>query len=214
MFACLYAPDCAQEQLLALASSFSPLVEDTARGVVVFSIVGLGKLIGTPQQIAAAIARSGAEAGMQANLAISADPDTAVLAAQHLRGITLIPPGQRSGPLGRASRLRAFGSFLKGADPEFLETLERWGVHTLAELAALPELGFIARFGEEGDRLLRLARGETHRTLRVMAAPENYQRSIELEHPQRLLEPLLFVIASLLNELVEALRGRGWRPIA
>jgi protein ImuB len=208
MFACLYAPDCAQEQLLALASSFSPLVEDTARGVVVFSIVGLGKLIGTPQQIAAAIARSGAEAGMQANLAISADPDTAVLAAHHLRGITLIPPGREADRLGELP-VYVLASFLKGADPEFLETLERWGVHTLAELAALPELGFVSRFGEAGAGWLRLARGETRRSLRIMASPENYQRSIELEHPQRLLEPLLFVIASLLNELVEALGRQG-----
>jgi protein ImuB len=75
----------------------------------------------------------------------------------------------------------------------------------LAELAALPELGFIARFGEQGERLLRLARGETHRSLRVMGPFESYQRRIELEHPQRLLEPLLFVIASLLNELMQGL---------
>ena len=53
MFACVYAPSCEQATLLALASSFSPLVEDTAPGMVIFSIVGLGRLIGTPQEIAA-----------------------------------------------------------------------------------------------------------------------------------------------------------------
>ena len=208
MFACLYAPDCAQESLLALASTFSPLVEDTARGVVVFSIVGLGKLIGTPQQIAAAIAHAGAEAGIRANLAVSADPDTATLAAHHLRGITLIPPGREGDRLGGLP-VHVLGSFMNVATPEFLETLERWGVHTLAELAALPELGFVARFGEEGERLLRLASGETRRALRAMPSPENYQRSIELEHPQRLLEPLLFLIASLLNELMAMLAREG-----
>src|ERR1700686_790910 len=132
MFACLYAPGCAKETLLALASSFSPLVENTARDTVIFSIVGLGKLIGTPQQIAAAIARSGAEAGIQANLAISADPDTAVLAAHHLRGITLIPPGKEADRLGELP-VHVLVSFAK---LDLLETLERWGVHTLADLAA------------------------------------------------------------------------------
>ena len=96
----MYAPSSVQEKLLALAASFSPLVEDTAPGMVVFSIVGLGRLIGTPQEIAAAVARRGAEAGIQANLAISADPDTAMLAARHLRGITLIPPGREAERLG------------------------------------------------------------------------------------------------------------------
>ena len=139
MFACLYAPGCAQETLLALVSSFSPLVENTARDTVVFSIVGLGKLIGTPQQIAAAVARAGDDAGVRANMAISADPDTAVLAARHLRGITLIPPGKE------ADRLGGLPVHALETEPELIETLERWGVKTLAELGALPELGFIAR---------------------------------------------------------------------
>lgn len=199
MFACVYVPSCEQATLLALASSFSPLVEDTAPGMVIFSIVGLGRLIGTPQEIAATIARRGAEAGIQANLAISADPDTAMLAARHLRGITLIPPDHE------ADRLGVLPVHVLPAEPELIETLDRWGIRTLAELAALPELGFIARFGEPGERLLRLARGETHRSLRVMTPPESYQRRIELEYPQRLLEPLLFVISSLLNELMQGL---------
>jgi protein ImuB len=199
MFACVYAPSCEQVTLLALASSFSPLVEDTATGMVIFSIVGLGRLIGTPHEIAATVARRGAEAGIQANLAISADPDTAMLAARHLRGITLIPPDRE------AERLGALPVHVLPAEPELIETLDRWGIRTLAELAALPELGFIARFGESGERIMRLARGEMHRSLRVMTAPENYHRRLELEHPQRLLEPLLFVISSLLNELMQGL---------
>lgn len=205
MFACLHAPACEQEKLLALASSFSPLVENTAPGMVVFSIAGLGRLIGTAQQIAAAIARSGADAGMQANLAISADPDTAVLAARHLRGITLIPPGREADRLGGLP----VHVFENAASPELLATLEGWGVRTLAEFAALPGLGLIARFGEEGQRCLQLARGETRRSLRALPPPENYQRRVELDHPQRLLEPLLFVIAPLLNELMEMLARQG-----
>lgn len=185
--------------MLALASSFSPLVEDTAPGMVVFSIVGLGRLIGTPPEIAAVVARRGAEAGIQANLAISSDPDTAMLAAQHIRGITLIPPGQE------ADRLGNLPVHVLAAEVALIETLERWGIRTLAELAGLPELGFIARFGDAGERLLHLARGETRRSLRVVAPPENYQRRIQLEHPQRLLEPLLFVISSVLNELMQGL---------
>src|SRR6185503_14917494 len=199
MFACVFAPGSPQAALLALASSFSPLVEDTAPGMVVFSIVGLGRLIGTPPEIAAVVARRGAEAGIQANLAISADPDTAMLAAEHLRGITLIPPGKE------ADRLGSLPVQVLPAEAGLIETLDKWGIRTLAELAALPELGFIARFGDQGERLLRLARGETRRSLRVVAAAENYQRRVELEHPQRLLEPLLFVISSLLNELMQGL---------
>ena len=77
MFACLYSPSASQASLLALASSFSPLVEDTAPGMVIFSIVGLSKLIGTAEY-RRGVARIGAEAKIQGNLAIAADPDAAV----------------------------------------------------------------------------------------------------------------------------------------
>ena len=148
MFACLYAPSSVREKLLALASSFSPLVEDTAPGIVIFSIVGLGRLIGTPPEIAAVVARRGAEAGIQGNLAIAADPDTALLAARHIRGITLIAPGRE------ADHLSGLPVDVLPAQPALIETLHSWGVRTLADLAALPELGFIARFGDEGERSL------------------------------------------------------------
>ena len=214
MFACLVSlatsqpASASQPALLALASSFSPLVEDTAPGVVVFSIVGLSKLIGTVDQIASAIARTGADARIQANLAIAADPDAAVIAARHKKGLTVIPPGREADRLGGLP-LHVLGDFIADGDLRILDTLDRWGIKTLGELAALPELGFIARFGELGERLLRLARGETQRALRVRQAPENYERRVELEHPLVLLEPLLFVLSSLLHELMEALERQG-----
>ena len=199
MVACIYAAGSPQESLLALASSFSPLVEDTAPGVVIFSILGLGKLIGSAEAILEAIMRAGAAMGIQGNLAISADPDTAVLAAKFIRGITLIPAGKEADQLG------SLPVQILPAAPELIETLERWGIRTLAELAELPELGFVARFGEEGTRVLRLARGETRRTLHVLEPPENYQRRVALEYPQRLLEPLLLVLSALLRELMQGL---------
>jgi len=215
MFACLYstsalqpASAASQEALLALASSFSPLVEDTSPGVVVFSIVGLSKLIGTVDQIASAIARTGAEARIQANLAIASDPDAAVIAARHKGGFTMIPPGREAGHLSGLP-IHVLGDFIADGDLGILDTLDRWGIRTLGELAAIPELGFIARFGELGERLLRLARGETRRTLRVREAPEIYERRVDLEHPQVLLEPLLFVLSSMLQELMEALARQG-----
>ena len=134
MFACLYSTDAPEGALIALASQFSPLIENTAPDTVLFSIVGLGRLIGSPQQIASAIANAGSQAGIQANLAISADPDTAVLAARNFRGTTLIPQGRE------ADRLGNLPVHVLPDDPLILETLQRWGIRTLAELAALPEL--------------------------------------------------------------------------
>jgi protein ImuB len=84
--------------------------------------------------------------------------------------------------------------------------LARWGIRTLADLAALPEIGLAERFGEEGVHLRRLALGQTQRVLHV-ATPENkFEKRVELDHPLELLEPLLFVLSSILNGLLSAMR--------
>ena len=181
--------------LAALAAEFSPLVEKTAPDTVIFSIVGLERLIGAPQQIAAEVARRGSEMGIQANLAIAHNPDTARLAARHLPGITLIPPGKE------ADRLGGIPVTALDATPELIETLDRWGIRTLADLAALPEIGLAERLGEEGVWLRKLALGRTRRPLKIAATPQDFERRMELEHPIALVEPLLFLLASLLGDL-------------
>jgi len=197
MYACVHA---AHEDLFALASSFSPAVERTSSGTVVFSIAGLGRLIGTPHQIAAEIGRCGAALGIQASLAMANNPDTAVLIATNKPGVTIVPPGKEADYLG------PFPIEVLDTSPQLIETFERWGVRTLAGLAALPEIGLAERFGEAGVHLRRLALGQTQRVLRITTPENKFEKRVELDHPLELLEPLLFVLSSILNELLSAMR--------
>jgi protein ImuB len=202
MFACLHSTnsDSSRGDLFALASSFSPEVERTGPGTVVFSIAGLRRLMGPPHQIAAEIGRCGEALGIQASLAMAANPDTAVLIARNKPGVTIVPAGKEADFLG------SLPVEVLTATPHLLETLERWGIRTLAGLAELPEIGMAERFGEEGVHLRRLALGHTQRVLRI-ATPENkFEKRVELDHPLDLLEPLLFVFSSILNELLTAMR--------
>ena len=197
MFACIHST---QGDLFALASAFSPAVERTSPGTVVFSIAGLGRLIGSPHQIAAEIGRCGAALGIQASLAMASNPDTAVLIATNKPGVTIVPPGKE------ADFLSNFPIEVLNTSPKLIETFERWGIRTLANLAELPEIGLAERFGEAGVHLRRLALGWTQRVLHI-ATPENkFERRVELDHPLELLEPLLFVLSSILNELLSAMR--------
>jgi protein ImuB len=200
MFACLYASSLG-DALAALAAEFSPLVEKTSPDTVIFSIVGLERLIGAPQQIAAEVARRGAAMGIHANLAIAHNPDTARLAARHLAGITIIAPGKE------ANRLGGIPISALDATPELIETLDRWGIRTLADLAALPEIGLAERLGEEGVWLRKLALGRTRRPLKIAPQQQDFERRMELEHPVALVEPLLFLLASLLGELMGKLEA-------
>ena len=142
MFAGLYGNS---PHLAELAQQFSPLVESAAPDTIAFSITGLDRLIGDAYQIASAISRRGAEMGIAANLAIASNPTAAVLAARNFTGVTIIPVGKE------ADVLAPLPVEVLPVSSELHSTLLRWGINTLGDLAALPEIGLVERFGEDGN---------------------------------------------------------------
>jgi protein ImuB len=90
-----------------------------------------------------------------------------------------------------------------------LETLDSWGIRTLADFANLPPLGIAERLGPEGLQLQDLARGALQRPLRLHKPDIPYEDRIELEHPVELLEPLLFLLARILNDLCARLQSQA-----
>jgi protein ImuB len=189
--------------LTALAFEFSPVVERTAADTVTLDVSGLDRLIGLPQDIAAAISRRAAERDLKPAIALAENPDAAICAARGFSGISIIPYGDEAKFLGSLPL-----SLLSPA-PELAETLERWGIRRFHELAALPPLGIAERLGPEGLRLRELARGEVDRKLLALEEPLHFEEELELEYPVELLEPLAFVLSRLLNGLSTRLATRG-----
>ncbi len=93
----------AHAALLDCAAAFSPRVEDTAANTVVLDISGLQRIFGPPAKIARDLARRCSEIGLEANIAIAANPDTAVLAACGFAGVTIIAEGAEAQRLGELS---------------------------------------------------------------------------------------------------------------
>jgi hypothetical protein len=85
------------------------------------------------------------------------------------------------------------------------DVLERWGVRTLGELAALPADDLSGRMGQEGLVLQRLARGIDAGPLVPDPEVPRFRERMELEWPIDGLEPLSFVLARLLEPLSAAL---------
>ncbi len=204
MYACLHTRQ--QEQaaeILSIADTFSPAVEEVFAGTVVFSIAPLRKLIGSPHQIASEICHLGNERKVEASLAIAANPDTAILLAQHTIGVILVTPGEE-----RASLAPIPLSALPIV-PEQLEVLHRWGLQTCEDLAALPEKGVAERLGASGVHVRKLAMGRVDRPLRLRTAETTYEEQVSLDHSVDTLEPLLFLFARVLNDLCARLRSQG-----
>ena len=187
MFACIHHP---RADLSAIAEAFSPSFEQTAPGTIVFRIDNLRRLYSTHHQIAQAIIK---KAGAGANVAIAETADAAILAAHNFSGITISP------------NLAQLNISSLPMEQEMWEVLESWGIHTLAQLAELPETGIAERFGPAGVHLQRLARGATSRPLKIFKPEITYEDRITLDHPVTLLEPLLFLIARILNDQCDKL---------
>ena len=199
MFACIHG----QGDLTALAFEFSPVVERTAADTVAFDASGLDRLFGLPQDVAAAMMRRAAERGLRINLALAANPDAAICAARGFAGVHVIPQGDEAKFLGSLPLTQLAPS------AELQETLERWGIRRFQDLAALPPLGIAERLGPEGLKLRELARGEADRKLLPMEEPERFEDRIEPDYPLELMEPLMFLLARLLNGLRVRLATRA-----
>jgi protein ImuB len=177
-------------------------VEVTDGRTVVFK-VGRSNL---PNEHAEVLAREIASnarcAGLEANVAMASNPDAAVLAARNFGGVTLVPEKAAAA----LERLRV-ESLLP--PPELSETLGLWGVRTLGELMSLPADGVAARLGQQAAHLRSRAAGEATRPLKVEKQAATYARSVELEEPESLLQPILFVLSGVLTELCGRLQSDG-----
>jgi protein ImuB len=198
----------AHAALLDCAQSFSPRVEDTAQDTIVLDLAGLETLFGPPPLMAGDLARRAWSLGLQAQVAIAENPDAAVLAARGFSGVTVIPEGKEAEHLSSLPLEVLFVEKPEDRESEpILDTLHRWGVHRLGELARLPEIAISERLGERGVYLQTLARGATSRPLVPFEPPRVFEEAIELEYPMVLLEPLACLLSQMLEQLCVRLRG-------
>jgi len=193
--------------LVDCAWTISPRVEDGEKreeqdfsDTAVLDIDGCEKLFGSPEKIAHDLERSASEVGFETNVAVAGSPLAAVCAAQGFAGVTVIPAGEEGLRIGNLSLEALRIPF------EFVETLKRWGKQTCADFAALPEIAIVERLGQEGLRWWRLARGADNHPLIAKEFPSQFEEHMDLDSPVELLEPLLFVLNRLLEQLCARLR--------
>ena len=202
----------AHAALLDLSFGFSPRVEDTAADALTLDLEGLERVFGSPRsdrgeprEIARQLRERAAELGFDANVAIAPNPDAALLAARSPRrpGITLIDSGDA------AERLGPLPVNILTTSDEILETLDRWGIRTLAALAALPTEQLSERLGQAGIELQQLARGASPRSLIPAQPSSRFEEAMELEYDEKQLDPLLFLLGRMLSNLCARLAARG-----
>lgn len=193
----------AHAALLDIGWSVSPRVEDTAQDKIVLDLAGLASLFHSDENVANHLVRRAAALGLLVNVAISSNLEAAIHAARGFPGVTIIPSGEE------AQRLGCMPIGVLSPSLEVFETLERWGVRTCAELAALPLLQLSERMGQEGVRLHELARGASQRSLVLIEPSTGFEEEMTLDYAVAELEPLAFLLGRLLDQLCARLAARS-----
>src|SRR5205807_9606647 len=205
--------EAAHAALLDCAQSFSPVIEDAGCDTILLDLTGLECLFGPLAKIARDVARRTSDLGLEANVGVASNPDTALLAARGYCGVTVIAAGEESERLGNLPLSVLFADRCAAEQQQkaeqFLETLSRWGVRNLRALAALPEIAIGERLGQEGVRLQQLARGNVSRKLAPVEPPLIFDEAVELEYPLVLLEPLALLLQHMLEQLCTRLASRA-----
>src|SRR5262245_36158660 len=154
MYACLYRPPAldhvgaaepaARQKLAAIAQEFSPRYECHRDDLVSIDVSGLERLLGPARTIGEELRHTAAARGVRVHVAVAGTRIAAIILAHARPGVTIVQPGGEAdalAPLPVAILEKTDGTpSLQTSDFKLqtFPTLQRWGVKTLGELAALP----------------------------------------------------------------------------
>ncbi len=196
----------ARAVFLECAAQFSPRIEDASDGTacaLVLDIAGMERLFGPAQQLAERLRAALVSAGFRASIAVSANYDAARMKAAATRGITIIPEGEEANALAKLPL-----TSLHMINRHY-ETFVLWGIRTLGELAALPEVELVTRLGQETCILRELASGVAEHSFQPMEAQFQLREFLEFETHVEQMDSLLFVGANMIDSLVARAAGRA-----
>ena len=190
------------QQIREIFFSSTPLVEPLSLDEAFLDARGSEGLFGPAPEIARRIkARIKSETGLVASVGVAPNKFLAKLASDHGKpdGFVVLPPDRVSEFLAPLPVGRLWGVGAKGQ-----KRLHALGLHTVGELAALPEQVLVDHFGEGGRHLWRLAHGHDDRTeiadreAKSISTETTFARDIGDRH----------VLRTWLLDLVDHLAGR------
>jgi len=190
------------DQVLAAVTRFCPGVEAVEPGICAFGARGPARYFGGETALARKIIAAVADIGLEPRVGVADGLFAARLAAQGKGQVRVIPPGGSAEFLARHPV-----SVL--AEQDLAGLLNRLGLRTLGDLAALPFGDVAGRFGAAGEAAHRLASGHGFLPLAVRPPAEDLSVIQEFDPPEALAEPVVFAAKALAERMHEGLAARG-----
>jgi DNA polymerase-4 len=163
------------QQIRATFFSFTPLVEPLSLDEAFLDVRGCEGLFGAAPEIARQIKqRIRVETGLIASVGVAPNKYLAKLASDVGKpdGFVVLTSDQVTEFLAPLPISRIWGVGTKGE-----KRLHEMGIHTIGQIAAMPEQVLSNRFGEMGRHIWRLAQGQDDRTV----VPDREARSVSTE---------------------------------
>ena len=182
------------ERVMEIFQSYTPLVEPISLDEAFLDVTGSQKLFGSGREIATKIrAQVEKEEGITCSVGIAQSKFIAKLASQHCKpnGMLEIKP-DRILEFLHPLPVRA----IWGVGPKTAESLERLGLHTVADIAHTPRATLVRALGDAtGESLYELAWGRDYRNV----IPDEPEKSIgneetfseDLDNPEEILREFL-----------------------
>ncbi len=191
----------------SVLESVSPIVEPASIDEAYVDVSGSQRLFGGDDAIAAFIKkRIREETSLPCTIAISPNKLVSKIATDQVKpdGYICIAEGEEAGYLRPLPLAK-----LPGAGPRTREVLERYGVHTIGDLAALP-IGTLEKvFGPSAHGLQRRARGESTSPVETDSTPKSISRETTFEHDLGDWDKLERVLVYLAERTAYTLREHG-----
>ena len=157
---------------------------------------GTGTLFGTIENYARQLHAALTAEGFPVGIGAAPNAEAALMLARSGRRIVCADQDNLRG------RLAPLPVLLLPCEPRMRALFTRWGIHTLGELAALPEVALTSRLGQAGLQLQQIARGEAGHLLVPEEAPLSLSETTAFDSPIELLDSLLFVISPMLEKVL------------
>ena len=196
------------ERVMTIFNSFTPLVEPISLDEAFLDVTGAQKLFGDGREIAAKIrAQVEQEEGITCSVGIAQSKFIAKLASQHCKPNGMLEiKSDRILEFLHPLPVRA----LWGVGPKTAESLDRLGLHTVADIANTPRSTLVRALGDAtGESLYELAWGRDYRNV----IPDEPEKSIgneetfarDIDSPEEILAEFL----RMAEKATARLRERG-----
>jgi DNA polymerase-4 len=195
----------ASKAVFAILDHYSPTIEPIALDEAYLDCTGQEALMGPPDRVAVRLRDEvKAKSGLDISIGVASSKLVAKVASElrKPRGLVIVPPGEEAAFLAPLPLVK-----LPGCGPATVARLERVGVRTIGDLAALPDLLLGELFGQYGRALGAHARGTDHGPVMPPGDPKSISREVTFDQDQVNMTKVRETALGLLQGVAQSLRA-------